>query len=158
LVTTAPPASGQHPQRIDLGEWVRLSTRQLGTEPDWVVGALAASTDMYLVVEPIAAGPLAIPHQSLTRVEVQRGWSSRAWPAGLLGAVAGLAASTTLGMMAGCLPSCILIGTPFAAGVGTLLGARDMRMRWEAVSPLLIRPNTQARATPTLGITVVLAF
>ena len=151
-------ARAQETRRIDLGEWVRLSTREPGQEPAWVVGALAASTELYLVVEPIAAGPLAVPHTALTRLEVQRGWSSRARPGGLVGAIAGIAASAAIAVAADCLPTCVLVGAPAGAGAGAVIGARQVRMRWESMAPALLRPNIRAHAAPSVRFAVALTF
>lgn len=158
MISAIRPAAAQETQRVDLGEWVRLSTRQPGQEPAWVVGALAASTDLYLVVEPIASAPLAVPHTSLTRLEVQRGWSSRARRGGLVGAITGIAASAAVGLIANCLPACMLVGAPLGTGAGVFIGTRHVRMRWESVAPTLLRPNIQAQARPSVGFAIAAVF
>ena len=125
-------AGGQAVPHVQSGQWVRVSTKFLGGDPDWLVGHLADLTPSYLVVDPDGAARLAVMRGSLTQVQRSEGWVSRTGRGTLVGALVGLSASLFLNVVADCSEVC-LVGVPLGAGLGRAVGSWASGHGWTAV-------------------------
>ena len=82
-------AAAQAVPKISAGQWVRVSTKFEGVDPDWLLAQVADLTPSYLVVDPLGSGRLAIMRESVTQLQVFRGWISRTGRGTVIGAAAG---------------------------------------------------------------------
>lgn len=110
-----------------------------------MVGSLATVTERFVVIQPIGAGALAIPHSTLTRVELQTGWQRHTRRGALLGGAAGSLVSLGLVLLTDCEPAC-LAGPAVGFALGAAVGHGRNRLRWERLEPALLKPHTIASA------------
>ena len=122
-------AMGQSVPRMQKGQWVRISTKFEGADPDWLLAQVADLTPAYLLVDPMASGRLAIMRESLTQLQSFQGWVSKREQGTMIGAAAGMVASIALSLTTDCSVLC-LFGIPVGAGVGRLLGGTVAHMEW----------------------------
>ena len=125
-------AAGQSVPRVNAGEWVRISTKFEGADPDWLLAQIAELTPAYLVVDRVGAGRLAIPRELLTQLQVARGWASKKRQGTLIGATAGLAVSIVASLVADCSVYCFA-GVAVGAGAGWRIGSAASGFAWSPI-------------------------
>jgi hypothetical protein len=118
--------------KISAGQWVRVSTKFEGVDPDWMLAQVADLTPSYLVLDQLGSGRLAIMRESLTQLQLFRGWVSRAGRGTVVGAAAGLLASVAVMLTTDCSAFC-LAGVPAGALLGRTIGTSTSGYRWSAV-------------------------
>ena len=141
--------------KISAGQWVRVSTKFEGVDPDWMLAQVADLTPSYLVLDPLGSGRLAIMRESVTQLQLFRGWVSRTGRGTVVGAAAGLVASVAVMLTTDCSAFC-LAGVPAGALLGRTIGTSISGYGWSAV-PLdkLDSAFTPRRvAAVSLGVTV----
>jgi hypothetical protein len=109
---------------LTVGTRVRLKLGEGG--PKTVEGDFVAHSDDSLRIEPVGADDtLAFAVRNITRLEVSRGWHSRAGHGAFLGAGIGVLAGLGLGAAASTEESsfCCAVGAGEIAGVSAMLGA-----------------------------------
>jgi len=122
-------AMGQSVPSMQKGQWVRISTKFEGADPDWLFAQVADLTPAYLLVDPLASDRLAIMRESLTQLQVFQGWVSKREQGTLIGAAAGMVASIALSLTTDCSVYC-LVGIPVGAGVGRAVGGTVAHIEW----------------------------
>jgi hypothetical protein len=149
----AAPLGGQVPA-LQTGDWVRLSTRALDGPPQWIVGELETITPSYVILSPLGAAPLAVPHTILTRFELRGGWHTAARGGSILGSLAGAFVAGALAAATDCEPWCLTI--PLAgAGAGYALGRSSVHLRWTPIPPNRVRPHRIALQTNAVPFVLV---
>ena len=125
-------AAAQAVPKISAGQWVRVSTKFEGVDPDWLLAQVADLTPSYLVVDPLGSGRLAIMRESVTQLQIFRGWVSRTGRGTVVGAAAGLVASVAVMLTTDCSAFC-LAGVPAGALLGRTIGTSTSGYRWSPV-------------------------
>ncbi len=125
-------AGAQAVPNMRAGQWVRISTKFEGVDPDWMLAQLRDLTPAYLVVDPLGASTLAIMRGSLTRVQLFRGWIGREDRGTLLGTWAGMAVFIASRVIVDC-PRMCLAAIPAGALVGRRIGSSASGYGWEIV-------------------------
>jgi hypothetical protein len=120
---------GQSVPSMQKGQWVRISTKFEGAEPDWLLAQVSDLTPAYLVVDPLASDRLAIMRESLTQLQVFQGWVSKQEEGTLIGGAVGMVSSIVLSFTTECSVYC-LAGIPLGAVVGRVLGGTVAHIEW----------------------------
>lgn len=132
LAVPVSEAAAQAVPKISAGQWVRISTKFEGVDPDWMLAQIADLTPSYLLVDQLGSGRLAIMRESVTQLQLFRGWVSREGRGTVLGAAAGLVASVAVMLATDCSAFC-LAGIPAGALLGRTIGTSTSGYRWSAV-------------------------
>ncbi len=125
-------AAAQAVPKIIPGQWVRVSTKFEGVDPDWLLAQVADLTPSYLLVDPVGSSRLAIMRESVTQLQLFRGWVSRRGRGTVVGAAAGLVASVAVMLAKDCSAFC-LAGIPAGALLGRTIGTSTSGYRWSGV-------------------------